>query len=322
MLLVYATHRYLFVTNAPQVSSAVAPLLPRQSLGEAVWQQRAEAHRERLAPIVEAHIARKQRGEKHPVMDFLFAYYAFRPAHLLRWSPGLGVVLEGPAAAAFLAQRGFVQTDGGVAVDALAFPTRRLQAARWIRDLLYQTTTKTPFYGCHGLHEWAMVYRTDAVRHGAYPLRLAPEALAAFVEAQPVVCSHYDAFRFFTPAARPLNHHQPTLVAMPGLEQPGCLHTNMDLYRWAFKLAPWVPSELIADAFLLACEIRAVDMRASPYDLTALGYAPIPIETAAGRRIYQANQRRFAEAAAPLRTRLLAAYDALLAAHPLLPDTP
>ena len=30
---------------------------------------------------------------KHPVHDFLFTYYSFRPAQLRRWSPGYGVVL-------------------------------------------------------------------------------------------------------------------------------------------------------------------------------------------------------------------------------------
>ena len=39
-------------------------------------------------------------------------------------------------------------------------------------------------------------------------------------------------------------------------EQPGCLHANMDLYKWAFKLAPFAPAELVADCFALARDIR------------------------------------------------------------------
>ena len=65
------------------------------------------------------------------------------------------------------------------------------------------------------------------------------------------------------------------------------------------------------DCFDLAREIRVLDMRASPYDLRALGYAPVPIETAAGRAEYAAAQRRFAERGQLLRTRLLAALDAV-----------
>ena len=79
--------------------------------------------------------------------------------------------------------------------------------------------------------------------------------------------------------ARPLNRLQPTRETVPALEQRGCLHANMDLYKWAFKLAPLTPAELTADCFELARDIREVDMRASPYDLRSLGYGPIAIET-------------------------------------------
>ena len=46
-------------------------------------------------------------------------------------------------------------------------------------------------------------------------------------------------------------------------------------------------------------------MRASPYDLTAAGLRPIPVETAAGRGEYVRLQREFATAAAELRGRLI-----------------
>jgi len=158
------------------------------------------------------------------------------------------------------------------------------------------------------LHEWAMVYRqaADEVRHNAWPLRFPADAIARIVEAQPVRCSHFDAFRFFTPAARPLNRLQPARESAVEFEQRGCLHANMDLYKWAFKLAPFTPSKLIADCFALARDIREIDMRASPYDLRAIGYEPIAIETAAGRSEYERHQRDFAERGQPLRARLLA----------------
>ena len=276
------------------------------------WQAQAAAHEARLRPVLDPYLDRRSRGGKNPVMDFLFEYYRFRPGHLRRWSPGFGVALQGDAASVFLKQPEFVQTSAGIALDPSRFPERRIVSVQWIRDVLAATAQRRPFLGCHGLHEWAMVYRAGAVRHEQVPLRLPPEAIAAVVEARPVACTHFDAFRFFTPEARPLNCHQPTRAAMPDLEQPGCLHTNMDLYRWAYKLAPWIPAALIADAFLLACRIREVDMRASPYDLRAAGLAPIRIETAAGRRQYRTYQQQFADAAAPLRARLLDVYDRLL----------
>jgi hypothetical protein len=89
------------------------------------------------------------------------------------------------------------------------------------------------------------------------------------------------------------------------MEQPGCLHATMDLYKWAYKLAPATPSELLADCFALAADVRELDMRASPYDLSGWGYSPVPIETPAGRAEYAKAQAGFAERAAPLRARLL-----------------
>jgi hypothetical protein len=73
-----------------------------------------------------------------------------------------------------------------------------------------------------------------------------------------------------------------------------------------------VPSELVADCFELARDIRVLDMRASPYDLVGLGYEPVAIETAAGKQEYVAAQRRFAERASPLRQRLVQQCDRLL----------
>jgi hypothetical protein len=128
-----------------------------------------------------------------------------------------------------------------------------------------------------------------------------------------VCCTHFDAFRFFTPAARPLNRLQPARATVSAHEQRGCLHANMDLYKWAFKLAPFTPSELLADCFELARDIREVDMRASPYDLRALGFEPIAIETPAGRSDYERHQRTFAAHGEPLRERLIALCDLLLA---------
>ena len=85
----------------------------------------------------------------------------------------------------------------------------------------------------------------------------------------------------------------------------------MDLYKWAYKLIPSVPSDLLVDAFALARRIRELDMRASPYDLSDLGYPPVRIETAAGKAEYVAAQREFARAAQELRGRLLAVLDGL-----------
>jgi hypothetical protein len=45
-------------------------------------------------------------------------------------------------------------------------------------------------------------------------------------------------------------------------------------------------------------------MRASPYELSALGFAPVRIETEEGRAEYRREQQRISETARPVRERL------------------
>ena len=139
-------------------------------------------------------------------------------------------------------------------------------------------------------------------------LRLAPETIAAVVESEELCCTHFDAYRFFTPAARPRNRHELARAVTDQFDQRGCIHVTMDLYRYAYKLAPWVTGELIADAFLLAWQTRELDMRASPYDLSEFGLDPIRIETTAGKDEYVRQQRELAAAAIPIRARLIEEY--------------
>ncbi|MGY4645658.1 hypothetical protein [Cellulomonas sp. URHB0016] len=219
-------------------------------------------------------------------------------------------------------------------------------------DLLSATSSRPAFTGCFGLHEWAMVYREDEHRH-ALPLRLGGAGTDHVVESHRIRCSHFDAFRFFTPSAAPLNALRPTRESQVALEQPGCLHAAMDLvvgetgsaqlagdvsltsddgvrtllpltretqvdyeqpgclhaamdcYKWASKLGPIVPGELLLDCFELAMEIRYTDMAASPYDFTSYDLAPIKIETPEGKSEYVRRQRDYAERSNALRGRLL-----------------
>nr|WP_205863719.1 3-methyladenine DNA glycosylase [Planosporangium mesophilum] len=281
-------------------------------MSESEWRERSAAHTARVDAWVGPHLARRRAGVRHPVEDFLFTYYSYRPAQLRRWHPGAGVVLAGatdlgPEYRAVDLGPGYRDVADGLTVDVEAFLARRGESVRWIGDLLAATLTRPAHFGCFGVHEWAMVYRqTQAeVRHNAWPLRLPPEGVARVVEERGIRCSHFDAYRFFTAPARPLNLLRPTRETQAENEQPGCLHANMDLYKWAYKLQPLTSAELIADCFALARDIRTLDMRASPYDLTDLGYPPVEIETAEGRAEYVAAQRSFAERAAPLRAALV-----------------
>jgi hypothetical protein len=287
-------------------------MTPPTTLAAHEWIARQSAYAERVDAWLEPHLDRRRRGLAHPVLDFLFTYYSYRPAQLRRWHPGGGLVLAGADPAEFGPE--YVAVEAGACLDEPAVLRRRGERVAWIRRLLVATAGRPPQLRCFGLHEWAMVYRQapEQVRHSTYPLRLGVAATAAVVEANPLRCSHIDAYRFFTTPARPLNLLRPSRDAQHEHEQPGCLHATMDLYKWAYKLSPLVPGELVADCFELACEVRALDMRASPYDLTDLGYEPVRVETASGRAEYVAGQRGFAERAAPLRAALVVAIDAAL----------
>ncbi len=281
-------------------------------LSESEWTARRQAHVARVRAWTVPHHERKARGEKHPVLDFLFSYYSHRPSRLERWHPGPNVVLAGDAAHEYLRWPAYKRTDQGVTLDVEAFAEERAATIEFTHRLLTATASRAPRLGCFGLHEWAMVYRSEQIRHEAWPLRLGGAGTDAVVEAQKVQCSHFDAFRFFTPEARPHNALQPTRESQVRMEQPGCLHVGMDLFKWSYKLDPATPSELMADCFELALRIRELDMRASPYDLSALGYRPVRIETPEGRAEYVRRQSAFTEAAAPLRSALIGVTRALL----------
>lgn len=280
----------------------------RVLLATADWQAQRDAHVARVRRWTDPARERKSRGERHPVLDFLFTYYSHRPARLLRWHPGPGVELAG--ADEYLRWPAYRPTEHGAELGPL--PDSRRSAVEFVHGLLSATAARTPRFGCFGLHEWAMVYRSPEVRHENWPLRLGNAGTDTVVESLPVRCTHFDAFRFFTPAARPLNLVQPQRSDQVALEQPGCLHTGMDVYKWAYKLDPYTPSSLVADCFELALDIRSLDMRASPYDLAPLGYAPVRIETAEGRAEYRREQSSFTERARPLRARLVELCEALL----------
>jgi hypothetical protein len=278
------------------------------TLDPAEWEPLQAAHLLRVDTLLADHLERRRRGEKHPVEDFLFTYYPTRPKQLRTWHPGPGVTLRG--ATQYEGRRGYLYSEDAARLDPAEI-SRRADSIGWIRKLLSATAGRQPQFGCFGLHEWAMVYKTPDLRHDAWPLRLGSAGTDQVVDSHKIACSHFDAFRFFTSPARPLNLLQPTREAQPELEQGGCLHANMDLYKWATKLTPFTPSSLLLDCFELARDIRALDMRASPYDFTALGYEPVPIETPTGKAQYAAAQRIFADRARPFRQQLVDLCDQL-----------
>ena len=285
------------------------------------WQHRARRHAERVAPQADAFLDRRSRGTKHPVHDFLFTYYSFAPTRLKQWVPARGeqLIVNDAAMEAhpWLTARWFVREGDVLRFDESLIDDQARRQASFIRDLCDRMLDRPARLRCFGLHEWAMVYHLSEqeVRHTGYRLRMPPDDLARFVESQSIVCSHWDAYRFFTPDAIPLNTLKPSLDGRLDNEQGACLHANMDLYKWATKLWPWSGSDLIGECFALAMEGRDLDMRASPYDIADLGYEPVLIETEEGRKQYQIEQQSLAERAIPVRARLRTACDLVLSAQ-------
>ncbi|GAB2691158.1 hypothetical protein GCM10027071_00480 [Microbacterium marinum] len=276
----------------------------RLRLSRAEWSARAAAHEQRADALTAGRRARVQRGQTHPVDDFLYTYYSYKPGLLRKWHPGREVALMDAADAPHAAWRWYRVDGESVVVDVDAFLTEKEPLVRAIRGILTSTLNRIGSYGCFGMHEWAMVYRDRETRHPV-PLRLGHSGTNAVVESHDLRCTHIDAFRFFTPEATPKNRFAPARETQADHEQPGCLHAGMDLYKWAVKLGPLVPGEVLLDAFELARDIRELDMRASPYDLRDWGYEPVAVETSAGKAAYVAAQRGFTERAQPIRRGLL-----------------
>ncbi|MDQ1128666.1 3-methyladenine DNA glycosylase [Microbacterium sp. SORGH_AS_0888] len=270
-------------------------------LDRAEWRDREAAHVDRADGLTAGRRERAARGATHPVDDFLYTYYSYKPSLLRRWHPGGGTVLaDGDERASW---RWYRPRPEGVEVDEDAFRRERGPLLRAVAGILSATAGREAGFGCFGMHEWAMVYRDRHTRH-AVPLRLGAAGTDEVVEAHELRCTHFDAYRFFTADAEPRNTVRLSREQQATQEQPGCLHANMDLYKWAVKLGPLTPGELLLDAFELARDIRVVDMRASPYDLRDWGVEPIPVETYAGKRMYAAQQRAFAARAEPIRAAL------------------
>jgi hypothetical protein len=263
-------------------------------LAESDWLPLAGAHRGRVEALTAAHQDRARDGRRHPVWDFLFTYYSLRPRQLRVWHPGYGTALTGPAARQYLNRAGYRALAGGVGVGP-EYLRSRLDAVGFVAGLLRSTAARPARFGCFGMHEWAMVYRANGVRHSDVPLRLGQDGTDAVVESMPLRCSHF------------------TRATQGDWEQPGCLHANMDLYKWCYKLGPLVESGLVLACLELAAEARALDMQASPYDLRDFGFDPVAVEEPVGRAEYVRRQGLVAERAAPLRAALLDRCERLLA---------
>ena len=241
-----------------------------------------------------------------------------------------GVLLEGACVddlGGILHLKGAIpHTEGIVYSPSLFFSkTENLGKAAtpyiWYRSVLKQTLKAEPVLHCHGMHEWAMQYWPEgaapppsAKYQQHLPLRVSREVVNAAVERRGISCTHVDALRYFAPAAGPLNHHGHSLQREKQLEleQPACVHAQMDLLKMALKLDPYCDPILLQKVLEVSLAARKLDVAASPYDATAFGVGVIAVETAEGRAEYRHQQVALMNHAEPVRKELLYAYDLLL----------
>ena len=269
------------------------------------WISQADQFTRKVKRWTDPYRTQKSRGIKHPVHDFLFSYYSYPMGKLESWHPGLDNILEVPKPKQFNPKH-YREINGAFFLDPTLIPEERIPKLKWVLNMLESTQNRPANFSCFGLHEWAMVYKSNNIRHReAAPLRLSQAATNEVVEQRTIRCSHYDAYRFFTPSSVNMNKLKPEYETRIDFEQPGCLHTNMDLYKWSYKLSPLISSELIWKCFLLAKDVRELDMRASPYDLSQYELSPVEIETKQGREEYEKLQRKLSKQAQPLRQELI-----------------
>ena len=284
---------------------------------EEVWTGWERRHIEAVDLLTSDHLGHRRRGQPHPVVDFLFTYYRTSVATVGRWHPGPGLILENAHRTPRRDWRHYVRDSRrgrtGLRVDPASVMDRAGARISRARDIIEATASRPGALGCFGLHEWAMLYRTGETdaRHDAVPLRLPPEQIDDVVRQSGIRCTHFDAFRFFTDPARPLNQIRLTRDDQPHFEQPACLHAGMDLYAHVATMEAGAPGELLIDTLGAAFEAREVDMRSSPYDLTGWGLDPIRVETPEGRAEFVAYQRRWIARTQILRIRLLTAINRL-----------
>lgn len=296
------------MVNPPPVHS-LSELSTPVALAPEIWQALANRHRAQAEKWTLPYRQRRAKGALHPIHDFLFIYYPFAPSLLERWQPAWGQLIETSQEDVSWNPRYYSRQAEGIGLDLEKLAAAAKKRLQWQLTLLKAIDQSTARFACHGLHEWAMIYQggpDGQARHeGTLPLRVSQDCIDAIVQARPLCCTHFDAFRFFTPAAQPMNAKPLNLMDRAQQEQKGCLHTNMDLYKWTAKAMPWVGADLLLESFLFAIDCREIDMRASPYDCSDYGLAAIPIETSAGRLEYEQAQRALAQKGQAIRSKLI-----------------
>lgn len=144
--------------------------------------------------------SRSHLVKQHPIYNFLHTYYRYSTKNIKKYSPGLGILMVDVAADEEYLNQKFLKTSAAGTIFFLLIMdlfTKRLQQSNfffricdlglgsfyqlprgespdstfgWItlsntRNILHSTSKRQPFFGCFGLHEWAMLYSGRRFEH-------------------------------------------------------------------------------------------------------------------------------------------------------------
>ena len=302
-----------------------------------IWRINSKIHHEKLQellyPPLEDNSAkcnddkmlkiRRNNVVKHPIFNFLHYYYSFSYDELSKYS--LGILNQNELTDVTL-------TDGDVInlkyfdFDSNQYNIKKMLADNnklgktYVNDIykryeiLLNSMSKPPNLKCFGKHEWAMLYNptfTNRTNHQPLlSLRVNQTIINQVVEDSIIHCTHFDAYRFFQPEAKPLNENNLSRQKQEEYENIACIHYNMDLFKYAYAIYPLCSSELLLNCLELAIYARKVDMLASPYDVQQYipDMNPINIETIEGKKKYIQEQENIMQKARLLREELLLYY--------------
>ena len=289
------------------------------------WRSRADAHRRRVKDLLGGMFYDRKIHDKHPIYNFLFTYYRFRPHRTLeRYSAGLEFGLEKhcnsdddgslylPSSKHFSVKNNCIEMD-----PVKSLNEKSVTRIRNLHTLLALVQRRPPTFSCFGVHEFAMLH--SGARHSHFQknlkLRMTQREIDDVVERAPIRCSHFDATRHFPESALKSCGIKTGPTLRVKNEQAGCIHTNLDLFKFSLRLWPFASSELVADALELAIRARELDMRASPYDLSSISdftelgrdfdLTPVLIETESGRAEFRDSTMVLYRDSLPIRNRLI-----------------
>ena len=172
-----------------------------KELSSSQWQELRDEHRNLVLPWITPRLERRSLHQSHPVDDFLFEYYPISTNKLLTWHPGFGYSLEASQIDFEEFPVGSYEYGSGQIRIRPYWLVKNKEVASALVEFLQKTQQRPLRTGCFGLHEWAMVLGAEEVRHEKWPLRLSQVEIRATIDEVGLRCTHFDAFRFFTPIA-------------------------------------------------------------------------------------------------------------------------